>query len=163
MATSLEKRMSSASQSGAATDPFAEFLEETRPQLTAFQVPAVNDSGLEDGYTFDVKPSQFPTLDDALLTPPRVTDLKAVVEKEQKIAASEEKSAERVRAKSKTIPLKKPRKSKKKDVDEDAIPSMRNGRQRSLHKHQTPMDRAKLQLLQVCVLEMCLEWFETAV
>jgi len=144
MATQLEKRMSHTSQSGGATDPFAEFLQETRPQLTAFQVLPPNEDGLAADYKF-AAPTAFPTLDDNLLTAPRVTDLTALVEKEK---AAEEKSSEKARSrgKSKTIPLKKPSKKRLIDAEDDGP---RMGRQRSLHKHQTPLDRAKLQLLQV--------------
>jgi len=141
-------------------DPFTDFLCRRIPQLKPFQVPQANEAELDKDYRFEVK-SAFPTLNDKFITTPRKTNLSQIIQEEESnlsqsginAKASEEEKKYEQDANSATI-------SPRIQINDHDMADLPNGgrarggqsrgaRKGSAAKWQTPIDRAKYQLLQV--------------
>jgi len=129
-------------------DPFTEWLEDSIPDLIPYQVVLPNQSGLDENYKFAAS-TAFPALDESFMVKPRRVNLEKLLEEEERAANGDEQKE----SVSKPKTLKKPPKKKGvrfgDDIDAKPAPIGRTRRQRSLNKNQTPLDRAKFQLLQV--------------
>ena len=118
------------------TDPFTEYLEDQVPNLMPYKVLPPNKSGLDAKYQYAAI-SSFPTLDDKYMIKPRRVDLQNLNGSQE-----EEKESKLLRKPSKRVQFT--------DSDDHRPPHIgRTRRQRSLNKNQTPLDRAKFQMLQV--------------